>query len=135
MCRDTKPFCSQLLMSCCFWNLSRHNFPCRDKHFPFLPINSIATYFSLSRHDFFESLVIFDTKPFCSQLLMSCCFWNLSRHNFPCRDKHFPFLPINSIATYFSLSRHDFFESLVIYVAIKKSLIATDFSSLILFAC
>ena len=76
-----------------------------------------------------------DTQLVCNQLLMSLSFWNLSRHSFPCRDKHFPFSPINSIMIEFSLSQQDLFESLEISVTTGNSLVATDFSFLIPLAC
>ena len=85
MCCDTKPVCTQLLMSLFCWSLSRHNFPCYNKQLFF----SLA---ALSQQDFFKSLAIFyRDKKFLrhdrfffsgSYCLLSC----LSRHRIICCD-------------------------------------------------
>ena len=68
------------------------------------------------------------TKPVCTQLLMSLFFWSFSRQTFS-------FKPVNSVTKKFSMSRQDFFKSLAISVTTRNSLVATDFSFLILVAC
>ena len=74
-------FLSRLVLWACSWIVLRHTL-------------------IMSRHKFYSAVLFLsdknalccDTKPVCNQLLMFLSFWSLSRHNFPCRNKHLIFI-------------------------------------------
>ena len=126
LCRDAKLVCSQHFMSSSLWNLLQHNFSGREKYSSIHPVNSVATEFSMLRHNFFLSFHNFcrDKKLLCRDRLsffgpcrlLSC----LLRHrNLCCNTLDLAYLSSHSISivTKFSFIAIEFYHSIAFIVA------------------
>ena len=109
--------------------LSRHRKFCCDKVFGLC--RRLLSQLAVFCRDLFSELFLgfyllldsvstdFDTvatQNCCPQLFIHFCLWKLSRHNFLSRDKHFSLQLIYFVATEFSMSHQDLFDSLTIYI-------------------